>query len=106
MEKTYVIGWSPGAERDLECLDCHRARRGELAEQKLKDEILVAVRKLAQFPEFGRALRFLGPGWRQLLCRPYRIIYFIHHDSQTVFISRIWHASRAEPAEEDLIPLS
>ncbi len=105
MEKAYGISWSAKADRDLKCLECQTSYPDEHTTQKRKDEIILAVRKLAQFPEFGRVLRFLGPSWRQIVCPPHRIIYYVHHDLQTVFISRIWHASRAEPTEDDLIPL-
>ena len=73
--------------------------------QRLKAGIFKRVELLGQFPEFGRELPRYGKQWRQLLYHPYRLIYFVEHSLKTVFISRIWHSSRAEPTEEDLIPL-
>ena len=105
MEKTYAIAWSPGSERDMNCLDCHQPHFDERALPRLKAGIFRRVELLGQFPEFGRELPRYGKQWRQLLYHPYRIIYFVEPSLQTVFISRIWHSSRAEPTEEDLTPL-
>ena len=105
MEKACEISWSPRARRDLRCLDCHDPDFDEHALHELKDGILQRVEFLKAFPQMGRPLRELGDDWRQLVFRPYRIIYFVAHSSHTVFISRIWHSSRTEPMEEDLIPL-
>ena len=105
MAETYEISWSSRSRRDLRCLDCHDPNYDEHALNELKDGIMQRVEHLASFPELGRSLRELGDDWRQLVFRPFRIIYFVDHPSRTVFISRVWHSSRAEPTEEDLIPL-
>ena len=105
MEKTCELSWSPRARRDLRCLDCHVPHFDERALDELKDGIFQRVEFLKSFPKLGRPLRKMGDDWRQLVFRPFRIIYFVDNASHTVFISRVWHASRAEPTEEDLIPL-
>ena len=105
MEKTCEISWSPRARRDLRCLDCHDPGFDERSLDELKDGILQRVEFLKSFPQMGRPLRELGEDWRQLVFRPYRIIYFVDDSSRSVFISRVWHSSRAEPTVDDLIPL-
>ena len=101
----YALEWSPRAKQDLRCLDCHTERLDEAAQALLAATIYAQAQVLIAFPEIGRSLLLLGANWRQLPRNPYRIIYFVEHSLQTVFISRIWHSSRAEPTEEDLIPL-
>ena len=61
---------------------------------------------LMLFPEIGRPFQKMGPNWRQLLHRPYRIIYYVDHSTKTVHVGRIWHGARNEPTEDDLIPLT
>jgi plasmid stabilization system protein ParE len=106
VEKADEIIWSPGARRDMRCLDCHAPHIDELSLDKLREAIVQRVEHLRRFPEMGRHLPRFGPDWRQIIFRPYRIIYFVERSGGKIYVSRIWHASRAEPAEEDLIPLS
>lgn len=104
-EARYSISWSPRSEKDLKCLDCHCQQLGEAALAALAAAIVERAQILACFPEIGRALHPIGPDWRQILHRPYRIIYFVEHATRTVHIGRIWHSARAEPTEAEVTPL-
>jgi plasmid stabilization system protein ParE len=55
------------------------------------------VQVLAEFPELGSVVREFGdPAWRQLSQPPYRIIYHLNREQQTVEIVRIWHGARGD----------
>jgi plasmid stabilization system protein ParE len=53
---------------------------------------------LAQFPQIGRVVPEENDETiRELILRPYRIIYKILAEKETVAIARIWHGARGEP---------
>lgn len=53
---------------------------------------------LAQFPEIGRVVPEENDGTiREIIFRPYRIIYKVLAEKRIVAIARIWHGARGEP---------
>jgi toxin ParE1/3/4 len=34
---------------------------------------------------------------REVICSPYRIVYRIDEQNQTIYIARIWHSARGNP---------
>jgi len=53
---------------------------------------------LAQFPEIGRVVPEENDETiREIILRPYRIIYKVIGEKQTIAIARIWHGARGEP---------
>lgn len=53
---------------------------------------------LAQFPPIGRVVPEENDDpIRELILRPYRIIYKVLAEKQMVAIARVWHGARGEP---------
>jgi plasmid stabilization system protein ParE len=58
----------------------------------------VKVDVLAQFPQLGRIVpEEQDENFREIILRPYRIIYKVLAERQAVGIARIWHGARGEP---------
>lgn len=90
--KKYRVMLTKGAEQDLEALhDYVAAHRSTGEADALLDGILATVETLEQFPERGavpKELAALGIGeFRQLLHRPYRLIYRVA--GRNVFVTVI-----------------
>jgi plasmid stabilization system protein ParE len=53
---------------------------------------------LSELPERGRVVPEISdPAVREIVHRPYRIIYEIFPDRNAVYILRFWHGARGEP---------
>ena len=53
---------------------------------------------LGTFPERGRVVPEIGePAVREIIHRPFRIIYEIFPDQAVVYVLRFWHGARGEP---------
>lgn len=53
---------------------------------------------LANFPQLGRIVpEENDANIREIILRPYRIIYRVLPAQQVVAIARIWHGARGEP---------
>lgn len=90
--------WSDEAIADL------AAAVGYIAVDRpaVADEFGLAIfeqtRKLADFPQIGRILpEENNAAVREIIFDPYRIIYEVNPDGQTVDILRIWHGARGRP---------
>lgn len=60
--------------------------------------LIKSVDILEQFPLMGRrAPEFGDENIREIVFRPYRIIYVVREDRRMVAIARIWHGARGEP---------
>jgi plasmid stabilization system protein ParE len=60
--------------------------------------LMAKVDGLATFPEMGRIVPEENEGTlREIVLRPYRIIYQIIPSRQIVAVARIWHGARGEP---------
>lgn len=91
------IIWTEHASDDLAAVVRYVAHDNPEAARRLGYALYDQVQVLAQFPELGRVVREFGdPDWRQLTHRPYRIIYHLNADQQTVEIVRIWHGARGD----------
>ena len=57
---------------------------------------------LAQFPQFGRVVPEENDETvREIIFRPYRIIYKVLAEKQIAGIARVWHGARGEPEIPD-----
>jgi len=53
---------------------------------------------LSQYPEFGRMVpEENDKNIREIVFRPYRIIYQVFEEKEVIGIARIWHGARGEP---------
>lgn len=57
-----------------------------------------AVEQLTDFPESGRMVPEFGdPAIRELIRKPFRIVYRVNKEQRFVEIARVWHALRGTP---------
>ncbi len=90
--------WSDEAIADLAALVRYIAEDRPLAAERFGRTVLDATRVLAVFPQSGRLVPEEGnPSVREIMVEPYRVIYEVNSDGQTVEILRIWHAARGTP---------
>jgi len=60
--------------------------------------LMSKVDVLAEFPQLGRAVpEENDENIREIILRPYRIIYQILPAQQMIAVARIWHGARGEP---------
>jgi toxin ParE1/3/4 len=94
----FKIIWSEPALRDLHNLTSYIAQDNPLAAEKMGTVILAKTRHLNERPLLGRMVPELGrKDIRELIQRPYRIVYRTNTQNKTVEIVRVWHAARGEP---------
>jgi plasmid stabilization system protein ParE len=54
--------------------------------------------KLQVFPDIGRIVsEYRNPIIREIIVRPYRIIYRVNHERKLCEIVRVWHSARGTP---------
>ena len=94
--KTCRILIAKSAEDDLqELLDWYRAEGVPHVGERLAREILERIEALARFPEMGRMVPEVGvESLREIIFRPFRIVYMIKASSSEILIIRIWRSER------------
>jgi plasmid stabilization system protein ParE len=61
----------------------------------LGQRLLDKTKELSLFPFQGqKVLEFDDPNIRQLILRPYRIVYRVEEDKKQISIARFWHSSQ------------
>jgi addiction module RelE/StbE family toxin len=94
----YQVALSPSARRDLS--EIVRYISLDSPERALAfGRLLVdSVKRLAEHPELGRVVPELGNETiREIIVRPYRVIYRVDHADCRVDVARFWHAARGNP---------
>ena len=77
------VHWSIAAQRDLDAIVDHIAQDNPLDAMRIFDHLAEQAHKLQTFAERGRRVPELGPRGRrsplrELVVRPWRIIYAVH----------------------------
>ena len=94
----YRIVWSPSARADLKSVVLYIAEEDPPAAEKFGLKIIGMVEQAAVFPESGRVVpEFSISTVRELILKPYRIVYRIDEESKAIDIARVWHAKRGIP---------
>lgn len=94
---SHVI-WAPLARLDLRNIFDYIAQDDPLAARRTVDSIIEAVGRLDAFPESGRiVLEFGEPRIREIVRRPFRIVYRLRTEQSAVEILRVWHSARGIP---------
>ncbi|MBW4686135.1 MAG: type II toxin-antitoxin system RelE/ParE family toxin [Komarekiella atlantica HA4396-MV6] len=94
----YQVILSPKALGDLEIIIRYIAHDNPEAARKICQRLLEKTKELSQFPfKRQKVSEFDEPDIRQLILKPYRIIYRVEEDKKQVSIARFWHASRFSP---------
>ncbi len=94
----YQLIWSPASRDDLQDIIRYISRDSPQRAQSFAVRLIAHADVLQEQPEIGRVvperrLRHI----REIIFRPYRIVYRVDHTRQLVEIARVWHAARGTP---------
>jgi plasmid stabilization system protein ParE len=88
--------WSPRSVVDLEAIREHIASDSDLYAGLVVSRLVAAPGRLLQFPQLGRVVPEFGePSLRELIVRPYRLVYRLRGD--VIEVVTVFHASRMFP---------
>jgi toxin ParE1/3/4 len=91
----YQVILSPKAVGDLETIVRYIALNNPEAARKLGQRLLEKTKELSQFPFKGQKVpEFDDANIRQLILKPYRIVYRVEEDKKRISIARFWHSSQ------------
>jgi len=94
----YKLIWSPTASEDLRHLVLYIATDSPERAAAFGLRLIERVERLQGSPEMGRRVpERQDPCLREIIVRPYRVIYRVTHERQLLEIVRVWHAARGEP---------
>ena len=83
------------ARADLSEIVRRIARDDRAAAVRTGYAILARFQVLENFPQFGRVIPERNdPVWRELIHRPYRLMYHVNDAQSVVHAARIWHGAR------------
>ena len=90
--------WSPAARDDLHDIVTFIARDNPNRAMSFGYELMSEADRLKDFPESGRIVpEYRNDSIREIVFRPYRIVYRVNHSKQFCEIARIWHSARGVP---------
>ena len=94
----HKIIWSVSAREDLRELVWFLRQDNPQAAERFGHALMKRVDVLENFPLLGRRVpEFDDETIRELVHRPYRIIYQVLDSQSVVAIVRLWHGARGEP---------
>jgi toxin ParE1/3/4 len=94
----FKIIWSSQAFEDLRDIVTFIAQDNPKVAESYGYQLMSKVDVLAQFPQIGRVVpEEQDENIREIIFRPYRIVYQVLAEQQVIAIARIWHGARGEP---------
>ena len=94
----YQVILSPRAIQDLQEVVRYISIDNPAAAERLGLQLIEKTRVLVSFPELGRIVPEFGEATiRELIFKPYRIVYRVSHERRLVEVARYWHAARGTP---------
>ena len=94
----YKLTWSPAARDDLHDIVVFIARDNPERAMSFGYELISQTDRLQTFPEFGRTVpEYENQLLREIIFRPYRIVYRVDHERKQCEIARLWHSARGIP---------
>jgi addiction module RelE/StbE family toxin len=94
----HKVIWTSEAISDLRRLVNYIAQDNPAAAVSLGEELIRKSLLLSEHPRMGRMLReSKRDDLRELIVRPYRLIYEINDESATIIVGALWHGARREP---------
>jgi len=91
--------WSPAARDDLRDIVRFIARDNQRRAESFGYELMTRTDILHDHPEAGRIVpEYRNPRIREIIYRPYRIVYRLDIERHLVEIARVWHAARGAPS--------
>ena len=93
---SFRVLWTETAVRDLESIIGYIAAEAPLNAEKVVTRLRTKAESMGRTPERGRVvpelLRHGMPAWRELIVKPYRLMYRI--DRQTVYVLAVLDSRR------------
>jgi plasmid stabilization system protein ParE len=94
----YKLIWSPAARNDLHDIVVFIARDNTNRAMSFGYELISVTDRLQECPELGRIVpEYRNNYIREMILRPYRIVYRVDHDHALCEIARVWHSARGIP---------
>jgi toxin ParE1/3/4 len=94
----FKIVFTKPAIADLEGLVKFISRDNPQAAEQFGYAIIGKAEMLNEFPLLGRVVpEFKMENIREIVHRPYRIVYRVRKEQKLIEILRVWHASRGTP---------
>ena len=94
----YKLVWSPAARDDLHDIVVFIARDNSERAMSFGYELVSETDQLQDFPELGRMVpEYQNQNLREIIFRPYRIVYRVNHERKLCEIARVWHSARGIP---------
>jgi toxin ParE1/3/4 len=94
----HKVIWTDEAIADLSQIVANIAQDNPSAAVKIGGQLIRKSMLLGEHPRLGRMLREpKRDSLRELIIRPYRLIYEIDEESLTVKVRVLWHGARQEP---------
>jgi toxin ParE1/3/4 len=94
----YKLIWSPVSRDDLRDIVRFISRDSSERAQSFAFRLMTQADILQEHPEIGRKVpEHRKPMMREIIFKPYRIVYRVNHQRKIVEIIRVWHAARGTP---------
>ena len=94
----YKLIWSPAARDDLHDIVIFIARDNSERAMSFGIELIFQVNRLQSSPESDRVVpEYHHQLLREIIFRPYRIVYRVNHERKVCEIARVWHSARGIP---------
>ncbi|MBH8551375.1 type II toxin-antitoxin system RelE/ParE family toxin [Nostocaceae cyanobacterium CENA357] len=91
----YQVVLSPKAVGDLEAIVRYIALTNPETAKTLGQRLLEKAKDLSQFPFKGQKVpEFDDPNIRQLILKPYRVVYRVEEQKKRISIARFWHSAQ------------
>ena len=95
----YKLIWSPISRNDLRDIVRFISRDSAQRAESFALRLMAQADVLQDHPEIGRIVpEYRDPIIREIIYRPYRVVYRVDHLRNTVEIVRVWHAARGTPS--------
>jgi toxin ParE1/3/4 len=94
----YKLIWSLAARDDLHDIVVFIGRDNPERAMSFGYELISATDKLQAFPGMGRTVpEYRNQNIREIIFRPYRIVYRINDERKLCEIVRVWNSARGMP---------
>jgi len=94
----YKLIWSPAARDALHDIVVFIAQDNPNRAMSFGYELISETDRLQEFPALGRIVpEYRNDDIREIVFRPYRIVYRVNHGNKLCEIARVWHSARGIP---------
>ena len=94
----YKLTWSPAARDDLHDIVIFIARDNPERAMSFGYQLISETDRLQTFPRLGRLVpEYQNENLREIILRPYRLVYRSNDERKLCEIIRVWHSARGTP---------